>query len=74
MLLLRLSGLFLLREAEAALLSLLFHEPPRKTFPGCLTRSSRARAVYHNHAAAQATHAPGSVYISVEIVSGAETK
>ena len=38
MLLLRLFGLFLLRAAAAALSFVLFHEPPRKTKPGRLTR------------------------------------
>ena len=38
MLLLRLFGLFLLRNEAAALSTLLFHEPPRKTKPGHLTR------------------------------------
>lgn len=42
MLLLRLFGLFLLRTAAAALFGLLFHEPPRTTRPGCLTREPRA--------------------------------
>ena len=46
-LLLRLFGLFLLRNGAAALSLLLFHEPPRKTRPDRLTRSSRADAVYH---------------------------
>ena len=37
LLLFRLFGLFLLRRTAAALLWLLFHEPPRKTNPGHLT-------------------------------------
>ena len=45
MLLLRLFGLFLLRNEAAALSTLLFHEPPRTTFPGRLTREPRASAV-----------------------------
>jgi hypothetical protein len=48
LLLLRLFGLFLLRTAAAALSFVLFHEPPRKTRPGCLTRCRQRAAVeYH---------------------------
>ena len=47
MLLFRLFGLFLLRNEAAAFSTLLFHEPPRKTRPGHLTREPRADSVYH---------------------------
>ena len=38
---------FLLRASAEALSTLLFHEPPRTTFPGRLTREPRAELVYH---------------------------
>ena len=59
MLLLRLFGLFLLRNEAAALSTLLFHEPPRKTRPGRLTREPRADAVYHKAPAREISRAVG---------------